>query len=231
MIPQAKSPSTKTSGTLMVLALCLSACATARQPAPASPYASVPHGVVVTFEKQTLAVHYAPGAQSPDATQVAALNVLFAMGDLGRGDVVVIERAPGQLAQARALALLSGLSREGLVVSLAVSAGVPDGELRLQIEHAVATAPDCPNWTKPPGDDFDNTLHSDFGCATAMNLAAMVANPRDLLAGRVMGGVVGDAALAAIHSYRKGKAADGGSSGAAPGSATFTVTPGASTTK
>ncbi len=231
MILHARTSWAKTSGTLMVLALCLSACATARQPAPASPYASVPHGVVVTFEKRTLAVHYAPGAESPDASQIAALNVLFAMGDLGRGDVVVIERSPSQLAQARAMALLSGLSREGLVVSLAVSASVSDGELRLQIEHAVATAPDCPNWTKPPGDDFDNTLHSDFGCATAMNLAAMVANPRDLLAGHAMGGVVGDAALVAMHTYRKGKAIDSGSSSAAPGAATFTVTPGASTTQ
>lgn len=215
----------------MFLALCLSACATARQPAPASPYASVPHGVVVTFVKRTLAVHYAPGAESPDASQIAALNILFATGDLGRGDVVVIERAPSQLAQAPAVALLSGLSREGLIVSLTVSASEPEGELRLQIEHAVATAPDCPNWTKPPGNDFDNTLHSDFGCATAMNLAAMVANPRDLLAGQAMGGVVGDAAVAAMHSYRKGKVVDSGNSSSVPGATTFTVTPGASTTQ
>ena len=73
------------------------------------------------------------------------------------------------------------------------------------IERYVAAAPNCPNWSKAPGNDFDNTMHSDFGCSTASNLAAMVADPHDLVVGRNMGPAVGDAAVAGVHRYRTGK--------------------------
>ena len=37
------------------------------------------------------------------------------------------------------------------------------------------------------GGDYTNTLPSNFGCATQTNLGLMVANPRDLVMGRVPG--------------------------------------------
>jgi len=210
-----------------LLALGLAVPVSARRPPAPEPVASPPHEVVVTIERRSLAVHFSPGVEAPDPAQIAALNVLLATGDLGRGDVVRIERPPGPMAQARAMMLSTGLTREGLSTSTVVSPSTPADELRLQIEHAVASAPGCPDWSKPAGNDFDNTLHSDFGCSTATDLAAMIADPRDLLAGRVMGPAVGDNALAAMHKYQTGKSSLGEGS-AAPGpasSANITVTP------
>ena len=61
----------------------------------------------------------------------------------------------------------------------------------------------CPNWELKASPDFKNRQMSNYGCAVSGNLAAMVADPQDLVFGRDGGSVV-DAATAAkaIHMYR-----------------------------
>jgi pilus assembly protein CpaD len=164
----------------------------------------MPNAIEVSVTHRTLAVHFDPGETAPKPKDVAALNVLLATGDIVPGDTVRIEHAASVLADARARALAGALARQGLKPTIVAPGGAPDGELRLVVEHAVATVPRCPNWTKPPGNDFDNTLHSDFGCSSAIDLAAMVADPRDLVEGRPLAPVVGDAAIWPIERYRTG---------------------------
>ncbi|HWI87344.1 MAG TPA: CpaD family pilus assembly lipoprotein, partial [Sphingomonas sp.] len=46
-----------------------------------------------------------------------------------------------------------------------------------------ATVPGCPDWSDGeinPGE----TMAANFGCATQMNLAAMIADPQDLVSGK-----------------------------------------------
>ena len=47
----------------------------------------------------------------------------------------------------------------------------------------VAFVPNCPNWSDTTGGERE-TQSSNFGCATNSNLAAMIANPIDLIHGR-----------------------------------------------
>lgn len=188
-----------------VTILSLAGCASApQQPMGPERTTEAPNAIEVSVTHRTLAVHFQPGEAAPRVADVRALNVLLASGDVGRGDAVRIERSAGALADVRARALASALARQGLRPSLAPPGGTPDDELRLVVEHATASVPNCPNWSKPPGNDLANTLHSDFGCATAMDLAAMVADPRDLVEGRPLAPVVGDAAILAMHRYRTG---------------------------
>ena len=42
-------------------------------------------------------------------------------------------------------------------------------------------AADCPDWSENVGRDPQNMPWPDMGCATQRNLAAMVANPEDLV--------------------------------------------------
>jgi pilus assembly protein CpaD len=187
------------------LAAALAGCASAPiQHLDAARTTEAPNAIEVSVTHRTLAVHFEPGEMAPRPKDVAALNVLLATGDIAPGDEVRIERAPGVVADGRARALASALARQGLKPTMVAPGGAPDGELRLVVEHATATVPRCPNWTKPPGNDFDNTMHSDFGCATAVDLAAMVADPRDLIEGRPLAPVVGDAAIWPMHRYRTG---------------------------
>lgn len=164
----------------------------------------MPNAIDVSVARRTLAVHFEPGEIAPRPKDVAALNVLMATGDVAPGDTIRIERAAGVLADGRARALSAALARQGFRPTLAAPGGAPDDELRLVVEHATATVARCPNWTKPPGNDLENTMPSDFGCASATDLAAMVADPRDLVEGRPMAPVVGDAAIWAMHRYRSG---------------------------
>lgn len=60
-----------------------------------------------------------------------------------------------------------------------------DGEMKpdsftITVHYAIAFTPDCPDWRKSSHINYSNTVDSNFGCATAINRAHMVANPRDL---------------------------------------------------
>ncbi len=65
------------------------------------------------------------------------------------------------------------------------SAGSPDAPLVLAYATFEAVAPDCPSLaTVNLAAMYTNDPHPAFGCATASNLAAMVADPADLLGTR-----------------------------------------------
>jgi pilus assembly protein CpaD len=192
----------------MVLAISavLSACSTTRPAQPLGParMSEMTADIDVAVAKRVLTLHFLPGLVTPPAGQIDAFNALLGTGDVGRGDRIVIERGQSVLADTRARVLAAALAREGLRPVVAEPGDVAESELRLVVEHAEAQVHGCPNWSKPPGNDAGNTLPSDFGCASAMDLAAMVADPRDLVEGRPLAPVVGDAAILAVHRYRSG---------------------------
>ncbi|MFT6460720.1 MAG: pilus assembly protein CpaD [Maricaulis maris] len=53
--------------------------------------------------------------------------------------------------------------------------------------------------------EFDNQHHTNFGCALAVNLAAMVADPRDLVAPRDMEAGDTGRRQTVIEGYREGQ--------------------------
>lgn len=80
------------------------------------------------------------------------------------------------------------VARHGLLIEEddAVAAGVaPDGAVRLVVRRASASVPGCPDWSdKQETTGMGNTSRN-YGCAVNGNLAAMVANPEDLVRGQV----------------------------------------------
>ena len=59
--------------------------------------------------------------------------------------------------------------------------GDPAAPVRLSYLQVVAVPPDCPDWSENIGRDPQNMPWPNMGCATQRNLAAMVANPEDLV--------------------------------------------------
>ena len=53
--------------------------------------------------------------------------------------------------------------------------------ITMSFESYIAVAPDCGNWSENLAVTYDNQPHPNFGCTAQHNLAAMVANPRDLV--------------------------------------------------
>jgi pilus assembly protein CpaD len=61
----------------------------------------------------------------------------------------------------------------------------PAAPLRLSYLEYVAKGPDCPDWSENLARDPQNLPSPNMGCATQKNLAAMIADPQDLLYPRV----------------------------------------------
>ena len=79
-----------------------------------------------------------------------------------------------------------GLLRAGVKPSLVVlepyfASGDPSAPVRLSYLQFVAEPPDCPDWSENVGRDPNNMPWPNKGCASQRNLAAMVANPEDLI--------------------------------------------------
>jgi len=75
----------------------------------------------------------------------------------------------------------AGVRPESVVLEPYFANGDPSAPLRLSYLQFVAIPPDCPDWSEDIGRDPQNMPWPDKGCATQRNLAAMVANPKDLL--------------------------------------------------
>lgn len=60
----------------------------------------------------------------------------------------------------------------------------PSGSVRIVVSRSTASVPNCPNWGDKFEADLQGGLSSEYGCAINGNLAAMIANPEDLVQGR-----------------------------------------------
>lgn len=85
-----------------------------------------------------------------------------------------------------------------------VTAGaVQPGAVRVIVSRAVASVPGCPNWSEAGEIGNRITTGSNYGCSINSNLAAMIADPNDLVLGQEVDGS-GDpvSTTKAIKHYR-----------------------------
>jgi pilus assembly protein CpaD len=144
----------------------------------------------------------APDGMLPSSEQ-ARLDAWFRGLGLGYGDAIYVEGASADAARGD-VARVAG--RYGMLVGTGspVTQGLlAPGTVRVVVSRTVASVPGCPNWSEESQPNFRNHSMSNFGCAVNGNLAAMIANPTDLVWGREGNGVV-DAYTSsrAIRSYR-----------------------------
>jgi len=186
---------------LIAIGSSLAACQTAHQPdKPAMGLAAV-NVPVVTSADYVFDAAAPGGSLAPGESD--RLNGWFQGLGLGYGDHVYVDGgyAPSARAQVAAIA-----GRYGMLVSAGapVTAGtVQPGSVRVIVARRRAVVPGCPNWSQPSQPDWDNKTMSNYGCAVNSNLAAMVADPEDLVHGRE-GASVTDTrdAIRAVDLYR-----------------------------
>ena len=147
----------------------------------------------------------APGGSLP-SSEAGRLDGWFRSLQLGYGDSIYVDGLYANDARAD-VARIAG--QYGMLVSngAPVTAGaIQPGTVRVVVTRARASVPNCPNWSVPSQPNLENASMSNYGCSVNANLAAMVANPEDLVHGREGSGVVdGEAAMKAIDSYRNAK--------------------------
>ena len=85
-----------------------------------------------------------------------------------------------------------------------VTAGyVNPGQVRIVVTRSTASVPGCPDWSANGEHNPTNATSPGYGCAVNGNLAAMVANPEDLITGQKgTGETVVSTSTKAIKAYR-----------------------------
>jgi len=133
------------------------------------------------------------------------LNGWFETMDLRYGDRIAIENPSQNPAVTNAIRDLA--ARFGLMLSetAPVTAGfVQPGQARVVITRTTAAVPGCPDWSAKSDMNYSNGLSPNYGCAINSNLAAMVADPQDLLEGKKSNGeTVIATSNKAISTYRE----------------------------
>lgn len=83
--------------------------------------------------------------------------------------------------------------------------GAANNDIRVTYIRYVAEAPPCGDWSANLGVSASNTRPPNFGCATQHNIAAMVADPRDLVAPDTSGQADAQRRLTVLDKYRAGE--------------------------
>jgi pilus assembly protein CpaD len=146
----------------------------------------------------------ARGGDLPPSEQARLQGWFDAMG-LRYGDRVAIEDPSLYGATAAQSAIRAMVERRGLLMSTDVpvtTGGVPSGHVRVTIARASAHVPGCPDWATKYSANIVNATSSNYGCATNSNLAAMVADPNDLIKGARNEGSDPAAATRPINTFR-----------------------------
>jgi pilus assembly protein CpaD len=193
-------------------ALGLSGCATTQAPEPPALVALTPtEQFSIEVAPRLDEILLAPsGGLSP--TQHAALGDLAdRWREFGEGPIVVHAASAGpagQTAQSAARAL-EEFGVPATFVQLAPFEAAADAQpvpVRVGFTRLHASAPQCADLWENLSKTRKNEPHKAFGCATTANMAAQIADPRDLLGPRastpadaVRRGVV-------LDKYRKGEA-------------------------
>ncbi len=143
------------------------------------------HQPVVSYASYTYDVQAGGGTLS--AAEAQRLQGWFDSIGLSYGDQVAIVTDAGYYSPDLRDGIADVVARHGLLVSedsSAVAGAAPEGSVRLIVRRAFASVPGCPNWRSKAESNMSMAASSNFGCAVNSNLAAMVANPEDLVRGQ-----------------------------------------------
>lgn len=130
---------------------------------------------------------------------------------LGYGDKVAIDDPSGYPSIRKDVA--QGIARYGVLLTddrPVTGAPVAPGTVRVVVSRMTATVPGCPDFSRNSSVDYEQNTSSNFGCAINSSLAAMVAQPEDLVHGHATGPVDPARSTKAIEAFRKAVPSGGG---------------------
>ena len=155
-------------------------------------------------ERTNYTLDVAAGAGGLSIPEQQRLAGWFETMDLRYGDRISIDDPMVNGAARQAIADLAG--RHGILVQegAPVTDGfVEPGNVRVVLTRSKAQVPGCPDWSESSDANYNNAASPNYGCATNSNLAAMIANPEDLIRGQKgTGETVVSTSNKAIGSYR-----------------------------
>ena len=131
------------------------------------------------------------GNSGLSASDRERLSGWFESLQLRYGDRIAVD-LPGNIGDGAARASVAAIAGQyGLLLdeTAPLTTGeVQSGAVRVVVSRMKASVPSCPDVKSAPIYDFHQKTNSNFGCAVNSNLAAMVANPTDLVSGQSSNG-------------------------------------------
>ncbi|WP_293882201.1 CpaD family pilus assembly protein [Sphingomonas sp.] len=127
----------------------------------------------------------APGSDQLAMRDADRLDGWFQSIKLRFGDRISVDALDGDRYARQAVANVT--ARYGLLVeerAPVTEGSIPPGAIRVIVSRMTASVPHCPDFGRLSQPQFTGKQASNYGCAINSNLAAMVADPHDLLAGR-----------------------------------------------
>ena len=160
-----------------------------------------------TVDEILLAPH---GRLSP-AQEAALADLAGRWREAGEGPILVHAEAAVEPALQTAHAAAQALQAAGVpsafvkVAPFEPAVEAPPGPVRVGYSRLVATGPQCANLWDNLTKTKRNAPYASFGCATTANLAAQIADPRDLVAPRASYPADAARRAAVLDKYRKGQ--------------------------
>ena len=177
------------------------------------------HQPVVARQDYTLDV--ATASDGLAAGEQARLAGWLGAMRLGYGDKVAIDDPAGWSGVRGDVA--RSVAGYGLLLSddhPVTNAPVGRGTVRVVVSRMTASVPGCPDWSRNASVDYNQNTSSNYGCATNASLAAMIAQPEDLVHGHgTTGGSDPARIVKAIDAMRKSAPSGAGGASVASGGA------------
>ncbi len=123
---------------------------------------------------------------------------------VGYGDRISIDDPSPYGSAASRDAVAAVAARYGLLLNdgAPVTTGaVGGGMVRVVVSRMSASVRGCPDWSRPSQPEYEASTTSNYGCASNANLAAMIANPEDLVRGQT-GSTDQQVSSKAIQTFR-----------------------------
>ncbi len=144
------------------------------------------------------------GEDIPSAEQ-SRLGDWFDALQLGYGDRVSIDFGSGYASKAATQSVYNVAADRGMLlndVAPVTQGQVAAGMIRVVVTRSKASVPSCPDLSTDHDRNYNASNHSNYGCAVNSNLAAMIADPEDLVRGRENKKLDANSGKAAVGAYR-----------------------------
>jgi pilus assembly protein CpaD len=167
----------------------------------------VNHPITVEPSYKSLKLSYSPaGLSNTDAALLRAFVQDYS--EHGNGSIAV--SAPANVDSQGAITWFAdqinalGVSRDHILVA---THDAPASDARVEINYVAyqAHTDECGDWSEDLAFTLDNATPKNFGCSVQHNIAAMVADPRDLMAPRAMDGSDASRRATVVGHYEKGE--------------------------
>lgn len=167
------------------------------------------HPIAVEPSYQSMKLYYSPADSGIQPAEQAKFTSFVANYEAHGNGVIAVNAPTGVNSQAM-LGFFAqrinemGVSKDRILVA---THDAPDGDMRVEINYVTyqARADRCGDWSEDLAVTISNETPRNFGCSVQHNIAAQIADPRDLLAPRDMEASDGARRAGIITNYEAGK--------------------------